>query len=164
MSNRYQATFAALKAQQKGAFVPFVTIGDPGLELSLKIIQTLVDNGADALELGFPFSDPLADGPVIQGANLRSLAAGTKPDDCFELIAKIRAQHPDLPIGLLLYANLVFANGIDAFYAKAQAAGMNAQVNQQRAQTEGMLGTANLNLDQQKSQQDFISKMAGARR
>jgi tryptophan synthase alpha chain len=126
MSNRYQTTFAALKAQQKGAFVPFVTIGDPGLELSLKIIQTLVDNGADALELGFPFSDPLADGPVIQGANLRSLAAGTKPDDCFALIAKIRAQHPDLPIGLLLYANLVFANGIDEFYAKAQTAGVDS--------------------------------------
>lgn len=126
MSNRYQATFSALKAQQKGAFVPFVTIGDPGLELSLKIIQTLVDNGADALELGFPFSDPLADGPVIQGANLRALAAGTKPKDCFELIAKVRAQHPDLPIGLLLYANLVFANGIDAFYAKAQAAGVDS--------------------------------------
>ncbi|MBB1383506.1 tryptophan synthase subunit alpha, partial [Shewanella sp. SR41-2] len=68
MSNRYQAKSAALKAQNKGAFVPFVTIGDPSPELSLKIIQTLVDNGADALELGFPFSDPLADGPVIQGA------------------------------------------------------------------------------------------------
>jgi tryptophan synthase alpha chain len=126
MSNRYQATFAALKKQHKGAFVPFVTIGDPSPELSLKIIQTLVDNGADALELGFPFSDPLADGPVIQGANLRSLAAGTKQSDCFDIITKVRAQYPDLPIGLLLYANLVFANGIDAFYAKAQAAGVDS--------------------------------------
>ncbi|WP_351079293.1 tryptophan synthase subunit alpha [Shewanella sp. CAL98-MNA-CIBAN-0140] len=126
MSNRYQATFAALKKQHRGAFVPFVTIGDPSPELSLKIIQTLVDNGADALELGFPFSDPLADGPVIQGANLRSLAAGTKQSDCFDIITKVRAQYPDLPIGLLLYANLVFANGIDAFYAKAQAAGVDS--------------------------------------
>jgi len=126
MSNRYQATFAALKAQQKGAFVPFVTLGDPSPELSLKIIQTLVANGADALELGFPFSDPLADGPVIQGANLRSLAAGTTSSDCFALITTVRAQYPDLPIGLLLYANLVFANGIDEFYAKAQAAGVDS--------------------------------------
>ncbi|MGI2114366.1 tryptophan synthase subunit alpha [Shewanella frigidimarina] len=126
MSNRYQAKFAALKAQDKGAFVPFVTIGDPSPELSLKIIQTLVDNGADALELGFPFSDPLADGPVIQGANLRSLAAGTTSSDCFDIITKVRAQHPDMPIGLLLYANLVFANGIDEFYTKAQAAGVDS--------------------------------------
>ncbi|MCL1143302.1 tryptophan synthase subunit alpha [Shewanella gaetbuli] len=126
MSNRYQAAFAALKQKQQGAFVPFVTLGDPSVEVSFEIIKTLVDNGADALELGFPFSDPLADGPVIQGANLRSLDAGTTPEDCFELIAKIRALYPELPIGLLLYANLVFANGIDEFYAKAQAVGVDS--------------------------------------
>ena len=126
MSNRYQALFAALAAKQQGAFVPFVTLGDPSPELSLKIVDTLVENGADALELGFPFSDPLADGPVIQGANLRSLAAGTTPTLCFEMLTTIRAKYPDLPIGLLLYANLVYANGIDNFYAKAQAAGVDS--------------------------------------
>lgn len=126
MSNRYQAAFGALKAKQQGAFVPFVTIGDPGLEVSFNIIKTLVENGADALELGFPFSDPLADGPVIQGANLRSLEAGTTPDDCFELLSQVRATYPELPIGLLLYANLVFANGIDEFYRKAKAAGVDS--------------------------------------
>ncbi|UCX05185.1 tryptophan synthase subunit alpha [Shewanella glacialimarina] len=126
MSNRYQAVFAALKAKKQGAFVPFVTIGDPSLDISFNIIKTLVESGADALELGFPFSDPLADGPVIQGANLRSLAAGTTPDDCFELIAKVRVLYPELPIGLLLYANLVFSNGIDQFYTKAQAAGVDS--------------------------------------
>ncbi len=126
MSNRYQAAFAALKQKQQGAFVPFVTLGDPTPELSLKIIDTLVENGADALELGFPFSDPLADGPVIQGANLRALAAGTTPSYCFELLSQIRAKYPDLPIGLLLYANLVYANGIEHFYAKAQAAGVDS--------------------------------------
>ncbi|NRD31495.1 tryptophan synthase subunit alpha [Shewanella sp. DC2-4] len=123
---RYQATFARLNAEGRGAFVPFVTLGDPSPELSLKIIDTLVQNGADALELGFPFSDPLADGPVIQGANLRSLAAGTTPTACFELLAQVRAKYPELPIGLLLYANLVFANGIDAFYAKALQAGVDS--------------------------------------
>jgi tryptophan synthase alpha chain len=126
MSNRYQALFAALAAKHQGAFVPFVTLGDPTPELSLKIVDTLVENGADALELGFPFSDPLADGPVIQGANLRSLAAGTTPTLCFEMLTEIRAKYPDLPIGLLLYANLVYANGIDNFYAKAQAAGVDS--------------------------------------
>ncbi|MGL5360455.1 MAG: tryptophan synthase subunit alpha, partial [Shewanella sp.] len=124
--SRYQATFAKLKAEGRGAFVPFVTLGDPSPALSLKIIDTLVQNGADALELGFPFSDPLADGPVIQGANLRALAAGTTPTACFALLKEIRAKYPDLPIGLLLYANLVFANGIEAFYAKAQQAGVDS--------------------------------------
>ncbi|MCZ4336975.1 tryptophan synthase subunit alpha [Shewanella colwelliana] len=126
MSNRYQVAFTALKAKGQGAFVPFVTLGDPSPELSLKIIDTLVENGADALELGFPFSDPLADGPVIQGANLRALDAGTTPSHCFEMLSSIRAKYPGLPIGLLLYANLVFANGIDAFYAKAKAAGVDS--------------------------------------
>ncbi|MCG9696892.1 tryptophan synthase subunit alpha [Shewanella sp. Isolate11] len=126
MSNRYQAAFAALKTKQQGAFVPFVTLGDPSPEVSLNIIDTLVENGADALELGFPFSDPLADGPVIQGANLRALASGTTPSRCFEMLSQIRAKYPQLPIGLLLYANLVYANGIDNFYAKAQAAGVDS--------------------------------------
>lgn len=118
MSNRYQAAFAALKQQNRGAFVPFVTLGDPNPGLSLQIIDTLVANGADALELGFPFSDPLADGPVIQGANLRALASGTTPSQCFEMLAAVREKYPQLPIGLLLYANLVYANGIEAFMPK----------------------------------------------
>jgi tryptophan synthase alpha chain len=126
MGGRYQACFARLLARGDGALVPFVTLGDPGPELSLKIIDTLVASGADALELGFPFSDPLADGPVIQGANLRSLAAGTTESQCFEMLAQIRAKYPQLPIGLLLYANLVFANGIDNFYARAKAAGVDS--------------------------------------
>lgn len=125
-TGRYQAAFAKLKAEGRGAFVPFVTLGDPTPELSLSIIDTLVENGADALELGFPFSDPLADGPVIQGANLRALDAGTTPTTCFEMLTRIRAKYPDLPIGLLLYANLVFANGINAFYAKAKQAGVDS--------------------------------------
>ncbi|WP_394147796.1 tryptophan synthase subunit alpha [Shewanella atlantica] len=125
-ADRYQAAFEALKAKSQGAFVPFVTLGDPGPELSMKIIDTLVENGADALELGFPFSDPLADGPVIQGANLRALGAGITPSQCFDMLKAIRAKYPQLPIGLLLYANLVYANGIDIFYAKAKAAGVDS--------------------------------------
>ncbi|MGF1686457.1 tryptophan synthase subunit alpha [Photobacterium japonica] len=124
--DRYQAQFARLAANNEGAFVPFVTIGDPNPELSLTIIETLVDAGADALELGIPFSDPLADGPTIQSASIRALTSGTTPTICFDLIAKVRAKYPDTPIGLLMYANLVFANGVDAFYQQCAAAGVDS--------------------------------------
>lgn len=124
--DRYQTLFQRLADKQQGAFVPFVTIGDPNPDLSLQIMQTLVESGADALELGIPFSDPLADGPTIQGANIRALESKTTPSICFDLIAKIRAQHPDLPIGLLMYANLVFAGGIENFYQRCAEAGVDS--------------------------------------
>ncbi len=124
--DRYQSLFQRLADKNEGAFVPFVTIGDPSPELSLQIMQTLIDAGADALELGFPFSDPLADGPTIQGANNRALQAGTTPDICFDLISQIREKNPDLPIGLLMYANLVFSRGIENFYQRCQQAGVDS--------------------------------------
>ncbi len=124
--DRYQAQFDHLAAKNEGAFVPFVTIGDPNPEQSLKIIDTLVASGADALELGIPFSDPLADGPTIQGATIRALESGTTPAICFELLAKIRAKYPELPIGLLMYANLVFGAGIENFYQKCAEAGVDS--------------------------------------
>lgn len=124
--DRYQTLFEQLKAKNEGAFVPFVTIGDPNIELSLEIIKTLVESGADALELGIPFSDPLADGPTIQGANLRALNSGSTPDSSFEIIARIRQLYPDVPIGLLMYANLVHAKGIDNFYARCEQAGVDS--------------------------------------
>ncbi|MUK60780.1 tryptophan synthase subunit alpha [Aliivibrio fischeri] len=124
--DRYQALFAQLEKKNQGAFVPFVTIGDPNPELSYNIMETLIEAGADALELGIPFSDPLADGPTIQGANIRALDSKTTPAICFELITKIRSKYPDAPIGLLVYANLVFANGIDNFYTKCQQAGVDS--------------------------------------
>ncbi|WP_159738422.1 tryptophan synthase subunit alpha [Vibrio atypicus] len=124
--NRYQAMFERLNEKNQGAFVPFVTVCDPNPEQSLKIMQTLVASGADALELGIPFSDPLADGPTIQGANIRALDSGATPDICFEQIGKIRAENPDLPIGLLMYANLVFARGIDSFYERCAKAGIDS--------------------------------------
>lgn len=125
-SSRYDLMFDALAAKKQGAFVPFVTIGDPTPELSLEIIRTLVNAGADALELGIPFSDPLADGPTIQSATIRALDSGTTPTVCFDIIAKVRAEFPDLPIGLLMYANLVFAKGIETFYAECAKAGVDS--------------------------------------
>ncbi|WP_260258663.1 tryptophan synthase subunit alpha [Vibrio intestinalis] len=124
--DRYQQMFQRLEAKNQGAFVPFVTVCDPNPEQSLAVMQTLVEAGADALELGIPFSDPLADGPTIQGANIRALDAGATPDICFEQIGKIRAQYPELPIGLLMYANLVFSRGIDDFYARCAKAGIDS--------------------------------------
>jgi len=123
---RYQQLFSRLAAAKQGAFVPFVTMGDPGLELSFDIIKTLIDAGADALELGIPFSDPIADGPVIQNANIRALAAGVTPAQCFELISRVRQYNNHIPIGLLLYSNLVMAKGIDSFYLQAQQAGVDS--------------------------------------
>jgi len=123
---RYDHLFSQLKARNEGAFVPFVTLGDPTPELSLKIVDALVEAGADALELGIPFSDPLADGPTIQNATLRAFAAGVTPTQCFELLAAIRQKYPQLPIGLLMYANLVFSRGIDEFYAQCAKAGVDS--------------------------------------
>jgi len=123
---RYDRCFKRLAERKEGAFVPFVTLGDPDPELSLQIIDALVAGGADALELGIPFSDPLADGPTIQNANLRAFAADVTPSRCFEMLAAIRQKYPDLPIGLLMYANLVFSNGIDNFYARCAAAGVDS--------------------------------------
>ncbi len=124
--SRYEAMFERLNEKNQGAFVPFVTVSDPNAAQSLKIMETLVEAGADALELGIPFSDPLADGPTIQGANIRALDSGATPALCFDLIAQIRAKYPELPIGLLMYANLVFSRGIDNFYECCAKAGIDS--------------------------------------
>ncbi|MDX5626827.1 MULTISPECIES: tryptophan synthase subunit alpha [unclassified Brenneria] len=123
---RYQQLFKRLDEKKEGAFVPFVTLGDPSPEQSLKIIDTLVAAGADALELGIPFSDPLADGPTIQAATLRAFASGVTLSQCFEMLAAIRQKYPEIPIGLLMYANLVFSNGIDAFYQRCEQVGVDS--------------------------------------
>lgn len=126
MSNRYDNLFSALSDKNQGAFVPFVTLGDPDVATSFSIVKALIDGGADALELGFPFSDPIADGPVIQAANIRALESKVTTQDCFNLIAKIREYNADIPIGLLLYSNLVLAYGIDNFYATAKKSGVDS--------------------------------------
>ncbi|MGU3412335.1 tryptophan synthase subunit alpha [Enterobacteriaceae bacterium C34A] len=123
---RYDNLFAELKNRKEGAFVPFVTLGDPNPEQSLKIIDTLIEAGADALELGIPFSDPLADGPTIQSATLRAFASGVTVAQCFEMLATIRQKHPTIPVGLLMYANLVFSRGIDHFYAECERVGVDS--------------------------------------
>lgn len=125
-SSRYQTLFAQLANENRGAFVPFVAVGDPNPELSFQIIDTLVESGADALELGIPFSDPLADGPTIQEANLRAFDGGINVQKCFEILTKVREKHPTIPIGLLIYANLVFKGGIEYFYERCAKAGVDS--------------------------------------
>lgn len=124
--NHFDILFTTLKAKNEGAFVPFVTLCDPDFDRSLEIIDTLVENGADALELGFPFSDPLLDGPVIQAANKRALDGGYSTDACFELLGKVRAKYPEMPISLLLCANLVFVAGVERFYQRCAENGVDA--------------------------------------
>lgn len=126
VGQRYNDCFSQLKEKGQGAFIPFVTIGDPNPELSFNIIKTLIDAGADALELGIPFSDPSADGVTIQKAGLRALNANVDIDVCFDILARVREYAPSIPIGLLLYGNLVFARGINQFYLDAGKAGVDS--------------------------------------
>ncbi len=121
-SNSYSE---ALKKKGKALFVPFVVLGDPDKKKSIEIIRTLVESGADALELGFPFSDPPADGPVIQAADMRALRAGIHVNDCLEILREIR-KFTDMPIGLLVYYNLVLQRGIEKFYRDCAESGVNS--------------------------------------
>jgi tryptophan synthase alpha chain len=104
---RYAAMFERLNGA--GAFGAFLMLGDPDLETSARLLNAVVEGGADMIEVGIPFSDPVADGPIIQAAAQRALAAGVRVGDCFDLVAAFRARHPDVPVGILTYANLVVA-------------------------------------------------------
>ena len=124
--SRYDRMFATLAVRDEGAFVPFLMLGDPGLDACRDAAETLLAHGADALELGIPFSDPVADGPVVQRAAARALAAGATPGDCLGLVRSIRAGHSEVPIGLLVYANLVVHSDIGRFYREVAAAGADS--------------------------------------
>lgn len=126
MSQRYSELFASLQEKNEGAFVPFVMLGDPTSEDSLAIIRTLVDAGADALELGVPFSDPVADGPTIQRSHLRALDNGATIDSSLDLVKQIRKEFPELPIGMLIYGNVAFTRGSKRFYSEFAEAGADS--------------------------------------
>lgn len=121
---RYADMFTRLGSE--GAFVPFCVLGDPTPDASLENIDALVRGGADALELGIPFSDPVADGPTIQAADVRALQAGTTPDDAFAVLTALRSRHPSVPVGLLVYANLVESGGRRRFYERCREAGVDS--------------------------------------
>lgn len=124
--SRYGALFDRLRGRGEGAFGAFAMLGDPDLAASAVLLDTLVAAGADMIEVGIPFSDPVADGPVIQAAAVRALAAGTRTAGCFRLLAGFRERHPEVPVGILTYANLVVARGREAFYRAAAEAGVDS--------------------------------------
>ena len=126
MTDRFADTFARLSQERNGAFVPFVNLCDPDEATSLRILKTLVAAGADALELGIPFSDPSADGPVIVASADRAIRNGATTEKCLKVIEAFRAENKTTPVSVMLYANLVFAPGVAAFFERAAKACVDA--------------------------------------
>jgi tryptophan synthase alpha chain len=123
--SRISNTFAALKAQGKKALIPYITAGDPNPALTLPLLHGLVEAGVDMIELGIPFSDPMADGPVIQRASERALAHGVRLKDVLGMVTEFRKQNQTTPIVLMGYANPIEAMGYEQFIKMAQAAGVD---------------------------------------
>ncbi|HXP52667.1 MAG TPA: tryptophan synthase subunit alpha [Bacteroidia bacterium] len=123
MSKAFQAAFQKAKSKGKPAFMPFLVAGDPNYETSLNLFRAIAPY-ADMLEIGFPYSDPLADGPTIQAADERALHSGINTDKVFSLIHEIRSFYQG-PISVLVYANLVYQYGIDNFYKQAARVGID---------------------------------------
>ena len=111
----------------KKAFIPFVTCGDPDLETTKQIVYEMEKAGAALIELGIPFSDPTAEGPVIQGANLRALTGGVTTDKIFDMVKEIR-QNTQIPLVFMTYANVVFSYGTERFLEKAKNVGMDGLI------------------------------------
>jgi|TARA_B100001971_G_scaffold194166_1_gene199891 tryptophan synthase alpha chain len=122
----YNQVFSKLKRKKERALVAFTVIGDPNYKTSLEIVKKIIDSGADILELGLPFSDPIADGPTIQAADNRALKNKFNTDKAFQFIKSIREYNNEIPIGLLVYGNLVFQRGIKKFYSDTSKAGINS--------------------------------------
>jgi len=116
------------KAFENGkAFIPFITCGDPSLEITEQLVYAAAEAGADLVELGIPFSDPTAEGPVIQAANIRALSGGVTTDRVFELVRKIR-KNTQIPLVFMTYANVVFSYGTERFVKTAAEAGMDGLI------------------------------------
>lgn len=127
-AQRIADRFAALKTERRAGLVTFVTAGDPDLELSYSIISGLPAAGADLIEIGMPFSDPMADGPAVQAANLRALAAGMTLSGTLELVRRFRADDRTTPIILMGYYNPIYRYGSAAFIDDARRAGVDGLI------------------------------------
>lgn len=123
--NRIESAFSKAKSEGRSAFVSYVCAGDPDIDTSLEVCRTLIKSGVDVMELGVPFSDPLADGLTNQLAAQRALEAGTTQADVMELVRRIRRENDTVPIVFYTYYNLMFSNGLDAYIAEAKAAGVD---------------------------------------
>jgi tryptophan synthase alpha chain len=127
MSNRIDETFRKLRAAGRKAFMPFVTAGDPDLAATVAIIREMAARGASMVELGLPYSDPVADGPTIQASYTRSLAAGTTLDGIFAMVRELR-KDCQLPIAAMGSFSLAYRRGVDRFLADAAAAGIDGLI------------------------------------
>ncbi len=128
MKDRIEKRFAVVKAQGRAALVTFVMGGDPDPALSLDILKTLAKSGADVIEVGMPFSDPMADGPAIQAAGRRALHAGMTLPGVLKIVAEFRKADADTPIILMGYYNPIYVYGVDKFLADATAAGADGMI------------------------------------
>ncbi len=122
MNKRIAEAFANGKA-----FIPFLTCGDPSLEVTEQLIYAMEEAGADLIELGIPFSDPTAEGPVIQAANVRALSGGVTTDKIFDMVKRLR-QNTKIPMVFMTYANVVFSYGTERFIQKAASLGMDGLI------------------------------------
>ena len=120
--NRIKSAF-----ENKKAFIPFITCGDPDIETTEQIVIEAEKNGADLIELGIPFSDPTAEGPVIQGANLRALQGGITTDKVFDMVKRLR-ETVKVPLVIMTYANVVFSYDADRFMAKCADCGIDGVI------------------------------------
>ena len=123
--SKIQATFERLQAQGRKALIPFVTAGDPDPTVTVPLMHALVEAGADIIELGVPFSDPMADGPTIQRASERALRKGVSLRQVLEMVANFRADNNETPVVLMGYANPIEAMGVETFAAAAFDAGVD---------------------------------------
>jgi len=124
--SRYAAMFERCRAERRIAFGGFLMLGHPSPAATAEMLDALIEGGADMVEFGIPFSDPVADGPVIARAGKEALHAGVTPDDCLAMIAAFRARHPHVPVGILTYANIVVARGRAAFARELAQAGADS--------------------------------------
>lgn len=122
--NRIDAKFKELKERNESAFIPFITAGDPSLEVTKALIMEFEEKGADMIELGIPFSDPIADGPVIQSSYYKALAGGTKLSSILELVKEIRKES-EIPIVIMISQSILYKKGCEAFIKNAVDAGID---------------------------------------
>lgn len=128
MTDRLSTRFAKCRDEGRAALVTFVTGGDPTPARTAEVLDALVAGGADIIELGLPFTDPMADGPAIQEANLRALAAGITTDALFGIARDFRARHADVPLIMMGYFNTIDQRGVERFATEAKAAGVDGVI------------------------------------
>lgn len=126
--SRFHQTFEKCRKQGRAALMPYMTAGDPSLPWTERLIEAVLDAGADMIELGMPYSDPLADGPTVQAAGQRALEAGTTISGVFDLVRRVRERRAETPIALLVYYNCIFRRGIERFVSEAAAAGLDGLI------------------------------------